>query len=259
MWRWSTNCPASPTPTATILPKSRCFSADRLVAVSEHGKSVLESRGTPAERISVVSPGFDRLALDVGGSEARTHSGETVALCVAQWIERKGILNLVKAWKLRERPGATLRLVGETVADPEYAARVRTEIEDASGIIVKGTVDDAALEAAYASADFFVLPSRYEGYGMVYAEALAAGLPVVACDVGPVPELVGKEAAILSPDDVEALSEAMDLLLEDPELRARMSVAARRRSDRLPRWRDTVEGFYEVLCSMVEEVPERVI
>ncbi len=124
---------------------------------------------------------------------------------------------------------------------------------------MEGAVDDVALEAAYYSADFFVLPSRYEGYGVVYAEALAVGLPVVACEVGPVPELVGEDAAILvPPDDVEALSAAIDLLMEDPDLRTRMSAAAFHRAARLPSWRDTVEGFHEVLRSVAGDFSGRV-
>jgi glycosyltransferase involved in cell wall biosynthesis len=109
-------------------------------------------------------------------------------------------------------------------------------------------VDDAALGAAYAAADLFVLPSWYEGYGIVYAEALAHGLPIIACDVGPVPGLVGAEAAtLLPPGEIGALSGALDLLLEDPALRSRMSAAARRRADYLPRWKDTVAAFRQVL------------
>jgi glycosyltransferase involved in cell wall biosynthesis len=93
-----------------------------------------------------------------------------------------------------------------------------------------------------------VLPSRYEGYGIVYVEALAHGLPILACDVGPVPELVGEEAALLvPPDGVEALSGAMDQLLGDPALRSRMSEAAYCRAEGLPRWEDTTAGFLGVL------------
>jgi glycosyltransferase involved in cell wall biosynthesis len=220
--------------------------ADRLVAVSDHGRRVLESRGVSPKRVHVVPPGFDR----VPSNGRSKRDGPVRALCVAQWIPRKGILTLVEAWRLHERPEAVLELVGETDADPDYALRVRAAIGAAprGSIIVAGVVDDAALGAAYAAADLFVLPSRYEGYGIVYAEALARGLPIVACDAGPVPDLVGREAAVLiQPDDREALSAALDLLLGDRALRKRMSAAASRRASRLPRWDETVEGFEEAL------------
>ena len=145
---------------------------------------------------------------------------------------------------------ATLELIGETDADPTYTASVRATIAGApdASIAVRGPVDDATLGAAYAAADLFVLPSRYEGYGIVYAEALAHGLPLIACDVGPVPELIGEEAALLvPPDDAGALSGALDLLLGDPALRGRMSAAACRRANCLPRWEDTVTAFGRVL------------
>lgn len=218
--------------------------ADRLVAVSDHGRGLLEGRGVEPERISVVPPGFDRLPPNDPPRPER--GGPVRALCVAQWIERKGILTLVEAWACHERPGAVLELVGETGADPDYALRVGAAVDAAprGSIVVAGCLDDAALGAAYASADLFVLPSRYEGYGIVYAEALARGLPVVACDVGPVPGLVGREAAMLvPPGDARALSAALDLLLGDPDLRARMSVAAGRRASLLPRWEDAVARF----------------
>jgi glycosyltransferase involved in cell wall biosynthesis len=227
--------------------------ADRLVAVSEHGRGLLEARGVPPDRVSVLPPGFDRLTSTDEAPTVRS-AGPVRALCVAQWIPRKGIRILTEAWTLRPRPGAVLELAGETDAEDAYASSVREGISAASdaSILVSGPVDDAALAAAYAAADLFVLPSRYEGYGMVFAEALSFGLPVVACEVGPVPELVGREAALLvPPDDAVALAEALDLLLGDAGLRDRMSAAARRRAARLPRWRDTVAGFDEALHSVV--------
>jgi glycosyltransferase involved in cell wall biosynthesis len=222
--------------------------ADRLVAVSDHGRKILLGRGVSPGRIHVVPPGFDGVPEGVGAHVQSDDPGR--ALCVAQWIERKGILTLVEAWTLRERKGAVLELIGETDADPDYAVLVRDAIEAAPQgyIVVSGCVDDASLGNSYAAADLFVLPSRYEGYGIVYAEALARGLPIIACDVGPVPELVGREAAVLvRPDDREALSAALDLLLGDSKLRMRMSAAASRRASSLPRWEDTVTGFEQVL------------
>jgi glycosyltransferase involved in cell wall biosynthesis len=225
--------------------------ADRLIVVSDHGSSVLQERGVPAGRIRVVPPGFDRLPSANADSEPAARDGASVrALCVAQWIPRKGILELVRAWTARERPGATLAFVGETDADPVYTASVRAAIASTPDayIEVRGPVDDAALGAAYAAADLFVLPSRYEGYGVVYVEALAHGLPIIACDVGPIPTLVGAGAAMLvPPGDIKALSGALDHLLSDTALRSQMSAAAQRRADHLPRWEDTVAGFRQVL------------
>ncbi len=230
--------------------------ADLLVAVSEHGASILKNRGVPLERVRVVSPGFDRLSLPAANAGPSVREDAPLrVLCVAQWIPRKGILDLVRAWKARERPGATLELIGETDADPEYAACVRHAIADSpdASISERGRVSDAAVAGAYAAADLFALPSRYEGYGIVYAEALAHGLPVIACDTGPVPGLVGGEAAILvPPGDVRALSGALGLLLDDTALRRRMSAAARRRAADLPRWKDTVTAFWRVLREAFE-------
>lgn len=226
--------------------------SDRLLAVSDHGKEVLLERGAPAARVRVVPPGFDGLER---GLERGMRRGENVRfLCVAQWIPRKGILDLVRAWSRTDRPGAVLDLVGETDVDASYASRVSQFASEDPSILVHGPVDDATLAGLYATADVFALPSRYEGYGIVYAEALSFGLPVVACSVGPVPEVVGDEAALLvPPDDPEALSGALDLLLSDSGLRRKMSAAALRRTANLPRWGDTVEGFLAVLQEMLEE------
>jgi len=226
--------------------------SDRLISVSPHGASILEGRGVPAARIRVVPPGSDRLPKS--GTDWALRGDGVRALCVAQWIPRKGILDLVRAWTLRERPGAALELVGESDADPGYAASVRAAIASSpeATISVHGPVNDAALGAAYAATDLFVLPSHYEGYGVVYAEALAHALPIIACETGPVPELVGEGAALLvPPGDVEALSEALSLLVNDAGLRDRMSAAARRRALALPRWEDTAASFLRVLRELV--------
>jgi glycosyltransferase involved in cell wall biosynthesis len=263
--RWRATCPVvamiHELPNLAAIPgcgvaqekefEERLLRADRLIAVSDHGSSILRNRGVLAERIRVVSPGFDHLSPSDAGVEHCARDGSPVrALCVAQWIPRKGILDLVRAWGASERRGAVLELIGETHPDPAYTASVHAVIADAPDFSIRviGPVDDATLKAAYTAADLFVLPSRYEGYGIVYAEALAHGLPVIACDVGPIPGLLGEEAALLVPlGDTRALCGALDLLLEDSALRGRMSTAAQHRAEQLPRWEDTVAGFRRVL------------
>ncbi|CAA9512530.1 MAG: hypothetical protein AVDCRST_MAG05-3113, partial [uncultured Rubrobacteraceae bacterium] len=123
--------------------------SDRLVAVSGHGKEVLLGKRVPSARVAVLPPGLDGLERR---PEQPRAGGVLRVLCVAQWIPRKGILDLVRAWRREDRSGAVLTLVGETDADEVYAAEVREAAADPS-ILVRGPVDVVALAGLYASAD----------------------------------------------------------------------------------------------------------
>ena len=109
------------------------------------------------------------------------------------------------------------------------------------------------LAHSYQVADVLVLPSRGETYGMVVTEALARGLPVVAADVGGVPEALGygadgtRPGLLVPPDDPPALSDALRAWLEDHELRRRLRRAARERRASLSRWSETTSVVAEVL------------
>jgi glycosyltransferase involved in cell wall biosynthesis len=81
----------------------------------------------------------------------------------------------------------------------------------------------------------------------VYAEALACGLPVLACAVGPVPALVGDAGVLVPPGDEGALTSALDRLLADAGLRRRLAERATRRARELPTWDDTAAGFLRAL------------
>ena len=102
----------------------------------------------------------------------------------------------------------------------------------------------AALDARYAAADLLVLPSRAETYGMVVTEALARGVPVVASDVGGVPEALGDEAAglLVPPGDPVALAAALRAWLDDAGLRERLRRAARERRAALHGWEATASA-----------------
>lgn len=226
--------------------------ADRLVAVSDDGARILAARGADPARIVVASGGLDRL----GPRRAVPPAGdrEARALCVAQWLPRKGLAELARAWARAARPGWRLDLVGEDGADPAYAAEVRAALAraPAGSVAVRGALDDETLAAAYGAAALFALPSRYEGYGLAFAEALSWGLPVVACAVGPVPALVGPAAGLLvPPGDEAALAVALARLMDDAPLRERMAAAALARAAELPTWDDCAGRFLDAVLGAI--------
>jgi glycosyltransferase involved in cell wall biosynthesis len=116
-----------------------------------------------------------------------------------------------------------------------------------------GPQAEADLARSYDAADVLVLPSRAETYGMVIAEALARGLPVVAAEVGGVPEALGngvngaRPGLLVPPGDPAALRDALRTWLEDAGLRRRLRVAARERRATLKDWATTTSAVAEVL------------
>ena len=97
------------------------------------------------------------------------------------------------------------------------------------------------------SADLFVLPSRYEGYGMAYAEAIAHGVPVVGTTAGAIPETVPAGAGVLvAPDNVDDCAGVMRLI-GSPAERARLAAGARAAAAALPTWDDAGRLFAQAL------------
>ena len=165
-------------------------------------------------------------------SRPSVHGSPFRILCVARIDRQKNQMMLVE-W-LARNPGATVRLVGP-VTQPDYRAELEAR---AAQLGVSGRLSFAgALKPAseellreYANADVFVLPSRHEPFGIVVLEAWAAGLPVVASDIGGLGRLCAAhpEAAVtFSPGDIDALDDALRRVGGDAALRGRMSAAGR--------------------------------
>ena len=143
-------------------------------------------------------------------------------LAVGRYDYQKGFDLLLKAWRLIDTTGWTLRIAGSGDV-----------LENLPDNVVTGPSAD--IRAEYLGAAFLVMSSRYEGLPMVLLEAQAAGLPVVsfACKCGPRDVLTDGEDGILVPEgDIEALAAGMKRLMEDEPLRRRMGAAAFRHSDK---------------------------
>jgi len=142
-------------------------------------------------------------------------------LCVASVTPRKGHLDLVEALAACQarNPRAAWRLlcIGSLERDPGCAALLADRIRSLGlgGLVrLAGEGDEAAVNRAYAEADVFVLASHHEGYGMVLAEAMAHGLPIVSTTAGAIPDTVPAGAGLLvEPGDVVALAAALEQVL----------------------------------------------
>lgn len=199
-----------------------------------------------AERVRVVEPGTDPAPLATGsGGPWRA------LLCVAAVTPRKGHDLLLEALAALQDRDWRLDCVGSLDRSPE-TARALQELTARlcldERVTWHGAVSSVRLAAHYRAADLFVLPTRFEGYGMVLTEALAHGLPILSTRTGPVSRLVPPEAGILvPPDDPGALQVALARLMDDPPLRARLSEGARAARVRLRAWEETTRDFAHVL------------
>jgi glycosyltransferase involved in cell wall biosynthesis len=212
-------------------------------------RKLMADYGVPAYRLTVALPGTDRLPPAVGTGAVPT------ILTVATITPRKGHGTLVAALaRIRDRPWRAV-FVGDDGRDPACAAALRREIAERGlqdRIALTGAVTPLALLDHYLAADLFALVSSHEGYGMAFAEALSAGLPIVAGDGGAVRETVPADAGTLAPPgDVAATAAALARLLDDPVLRRRTAAAARRAGAALPTWDDTATAMAAALAPLL--------
>jgi glycosyltransferase involved in cell wall biosynthesis len=172
-------------------------------------------------------------------------------LAVGSVVPRKGYDVLVAALARIPDLGWRLVIAGDRERSLETVRRLDAEIANlglAGRISFAGAVAPQRLMQLYAAADLFVLPSRFEGYGMAYAEAIAHGVPVVGTQAGAVPQTVPAGAGVLvPPDDVEALAAVLRRLIASPSERERLAAGARAAAVTFPSWQDSAGLFARVL------------
>lgn len=202
--------------------------------------------GVAAERITVAEPGTDA-ALRAKGS-----GGHPVRLlAVGSVVPRKGYDVLVEALVPLKVLAWQLDIAGALDRNPDAVHALERQIA-ASGlsdrITLHGAVSDQQLAALYDGADLFVLASHYEGYGMVLAEAIARGLPIVCTIGGAAGETVPDDAAFkVEPGSPRALAWTLGRVIEDEKIRQRLADAAWSAAERLPRWEDTARRIAAVI------------
>lgn len=217
-----------------------------VIVTSPYTASLLNDFGVAATRIDVIEPGCKPAALATGSGPGPLH-----ILCVGSLTPRKGHHLLIDALARLTRLDWMLICAGSLERAPDTASALCERIHALglqSRVHLLGEVPASELAALYKQADLFVLPSLFEGYGMVYAEALAHGLPVLGTSAGAIPDTVPADAGLLvEPGSASALATALERLLSDRPLRDRLAAGARRARTRLPTWQDRARRFAEVL------------
>jgi glycosyltransferase involved in cell wall biosynthesis len=219
----------------------------RVIVTSANTASLIVSDyGVPAERVSIVRPGADRAA------PARASDEAAIALlAVGAVVARKGYDVLLAALATLVDLSWRLVIVGDLGRDAQAVARLYgdiTRFDLADRVQVAGVVSAKRLASLYASADIFVLASRFEGYGMAFSEAIAHGLPVVGTTAGAIPEAAPAGAALLAPPgDVGAFAAAVRRLIENAAERRRRGAAARAAAGALPTWDESAALFAQAI------------
>src|SRR6266545_1516333 len=209
--------------------------ADLVMVTSRYCAEVAQREyGVPADRIAVVPEAIDLAAWDdqFARAQRRPRQGPVV-LSVARMYPRKRLDDLLRAGAiLRGRiVDAQVRIVGR---GPEWGplGRLHAELGLGDSARLLGDLSRERLAEEYVNADLFCLPSVQEGFGIVFLEAMAAGLPVVACRAAAVPEVVleGVTGVLTPPRDPAALALALEGLLRAPGRAGRLGAEGRRRA-----------------------------
>ncbi|ELP71156.1 glycosyltransferase family 4 protein [Streptomyces turgidiscabies] len=223
-------------------------------------RRLVSHHGLAPDRVHMAAPGADIAPLASGTD------GVSRLLCVAAVTPRKGQHRLVEALAaVTDLPWSCV-CVGGLEQDPEYVADLRALIarhglEDR--LHLAGPQVGAQLDASYAAADLMVLTSYAETYGMAVTEALARGIPVLATDVGGLPEAVGRApdggvpGILVPPENPAALAAELRGWFGEADVRRRLKAAARGRRAALDGWAATARSLAGVLGRIPWE-PRRV-
>ncbi|UCV20754.1 glycosyltransferase [Ferribacterium limneticum] len=188
---------------------------------------------------TVIQP-FGIKAPDLALLDDRGIKSRVQILFVGRFEVRKGIIELLEIIPglLKRNRNIEFKLVGDNTIPSFIGLSYWDEFSNKYSseawfdrVEVTGIIDDESLEKAYADCDVFVAPSRYESFGLIYVEAMRYKKPCIGCDVGGVPEVVinGKSGILVSVNDPEAISNAVQLLVDDPILREKYGNAGYQR------------------------------
>ncbi len=207
--------------------------------------------------VVIAYPPTDRFGVAMAENEIieRSKAGELRILFLGNVMERKGLhtlLNALKGLKSKVR----VDVAGSLASEPKYTKRMQSFIADhnlSSFVFLHNSLDNDPLKQRLAQSHVLIVPSSYEGFGIVYLEGMGFGLPSIGTTAGAAGEIIehGQTGYLIEPNDSEALASYISQLAEDRNLLAQLSLNARARYMQQPAWTETAGQIRSFLQTMI--------
>lgn len=241
-----------------IVEKKYLQSVDGFIFNSKTTERVVSGIIENSKPSVIAYPPTDRFGDGITEKEIveRAKSDELRILFLGNVIYRKGLhtlLEAVEGQKLKVR----VDVVGSLSSEPSYARSVQEKVKASSlksQVFFHGALDNDPLVEKLRQAHILVVPSSYEGFGIVYLEGMCFGLPAIGTSAGAAKEIIhdGDEGFLIEPQNADQLANRLKVLNEKRDVLVQMSLAARNRYLRQPRWEETAESIRRFLQGMVE-------
>jgi L-malate glycosyltransferase len=255
---------------------------DKVIPVSRNVSSLAYNSGVEINKISTIYPPINteifkpglgkewlRSRINVGKKDiVLLHASRITGSVKLDGLKEKGVLNLIKAFSLITQHHKNAKLLIATAMPPpswkkEYEKSIKRiyEIAELNGVKDRVIVQSFKLEEmplVYNGSDIYVMASRMESFGLVYAEALACEIPVLGTSVGGIPEIIdsGKTGYLTEPDNPVELSKRLELLLHDEKKRKLMGKRGRKIVEKRFGLNKITDNLVGVLNSIVYKKPK---
>lgn len=223
----------------------------------------IQQTGIDVQRLPhiVARPAGDQFKPDLQAEEIVSRAklpGPLRVIFIGNLIPRKGLHTLLEAISRMPALSCTLAVVGNQAADPVYTKNIHRLMEKLrvkERVELHGLMDPASLSELLRASQVLVVPSVYEGYGIVYLEGMSFGLPAIGTSAGGAGEIItdGLDGFLIPPEDSETLMRCLEKLSADRARLAELGLAARRRYEAQPTWTETGAQIREFLVSQTAD------
>ena len=239
-----------------FIEKKYLQSIDGLIFNSHTTKKVVKEITGPIPSI-IAYPPTDRFGKEISEQEiaARANKEPFHILFLGNVIYRKGLHTLLDALK---DTVYRLDVVGSLSAEPKYVQARQQQTSTLglqSSVFFHDSLDNEPLIQLLQQSHLLVVPSTYEGFGIVYLEGMAFGLPAIGTTAGAASEIIedGKTGYLIPPNDVQALADKINSLASDRSLLAEMSINAVKRYQSQPKWEQTASQIRQFLLERLNK------